>query len=85
MSGKRLRFIHITPGYPNAKIYSFERWRQKALNPVVMERRETGVNVMSEIIQALLDALTIATFQSLRKTPGREQYLRSRSELRSRK
>lgn len=49
------------------------------------ERCETGVNVMSEIIQALLDALTIATFQSLRKTPEREGYHRSRSELSSSK
>lgn len=49
------------------------------------ERRETGVSVMSEIIQALLDALTIATFQPLRKTPEREGHHRSRSELGSRK
>nr|WP_180882759.1 hypothetical protein [Mesorhizobium loti] len=43
--------------------------------------RETGVNVMSEIIQALLDALTIATFQTLRKTPPRQgSYPRERPE-----
>lgn len=46
------------------------------------QTRETGVNVMSEIIQALLDTLTIATFQTLKKTPRRQDtYLRARPGL----
>jgi hypothetical protein len=47
--------------------------------------RETGVNVMSEIIQALLDALTIATFQTLKKPPQRQDsYPRPQSGRRRR-
>lgn len=47
------------------------------------QTRETGVNAMSEIIQALLDALTIATFQTLKKTPQRQD-LRARPERQDR-
>ncbi|WP_054311139.1 hypothetical protein [Mesorhizobium sp. 1M-11] len=47
------------------------------------QTRETGVNVMSEVIQALLDALKVATFQTLNRPPQRQDtYLRTRPERR---
>lgn len=42
---------------------------------------QTGVNVMSQIIQALLDALTLATFQNLKhRAERRDTYVRTRPE-----
>jgi hypothetical protein len=42
---------------------------------------QTGVIVMSQIIQALLDALTLATFQNLKHRPDdKDTYVRRRPQ-----
>ncbi len=81
MRGRRLRFIRITSGYSKAEIYSFEHKRQQALIPVMKPICQTGVIVMSQIIQALLDALTLATFQNLKHRPDdKDTYVRRRPQ-----
>jgi len=65
VNGNRPRFIRITSGHSNAKLYSFEQIGQLALNP------DKEITAMSELLSILGDVVRILTFQAdLRSGPS---------------